>query len=220
MNVMVLLFYVQNVVASLLLGGKFVSRKDPVFKNFGIALLFDAIAFAIWSTAVITKPANLEDYISYGTVAFVISLVFLLAAGTQHLQKGTRMGVLAVGAIVGAGIFFLGGLSANPSTPGFSPEGFFFFNVHPLLQALYVFAFALTAIPAIQAIASKFGGAYTWLIRYGFIIQVAGGMLLITSISATASATALYLIGWTIGIVYFVLWATLLFNRKAWGGAQ
>jgi len=220
MNVMVLLFYVQNVVASLLLGGKFVGRRDPVLKNFGIALLFDAIAFAIWSFAVIAKPTNLDDYISYGTVAFIVSLVFLLAAGTQRLQKGTRMGVLVVGALAGAGIFLLGGLPANPSTPGFSPEGFFFFNVHPLLQALYVFAFAVTAIPAIEAIASKFSGAYASLVRYGFIIEVAGGILLITSISATASTTALYLIGWMIGIVYFVLWATLLFNRRAWDGVQ
>jgi|SRR3989344_3511665 len=220
MNVLVLLFYVQNVLASLLLGGKFVVKRDPVFKHFGLALLFDAVAFAIWSAAVITKPDNIEEYVSFGTMAFIVSLLFLLMAGTQRLQKGARFGVLIVGAIAGLGIFLLGGMPAYPSTPGFSPEGFFFFNVHPLLQTIYVFVFALTAIPAIEAVASKFKGSYAWLIRYGFILEVAGGMLLITAISQTANSTALYLIGWTIGIVYFVLAATLLFNRKAWAGAN
>jgi len=213
---MVIVFYVQNVLASLLLGGKFAIRRDPVSKNFGIALLFDAIAFAIWSAAVILKPEAIQEYISFGTMAFVVSLFFLLASGVQQFQKSARTTTLVIGAIVGIGIFFLGGLTSYPSLPGFSPEGFFFFNVHPLLQALYVFAFIIAAIPAIEAISSKFRGKFATLIRYGFILELAGGILLITSVSTMASAAALYLIGWVIGIVYFALWTTILFNRSIW----
>ena len=40
--------------------------------------------------------------------------------------------------------------------------------------------------------------------------------MLITS----TDVQVLYVTGWIIGIVYFVLWTTLLFNRKAWSGAN
>ena len=220
MNTSVLLFFIHNVLATLLLGGKFATRPNPVFKNFGFALLIEAVAFAIWSAAVILRPENLEQYVSIGTAVLIVSLLFLLAAGTQNLSSAKRWILLVVGAIVGAGIFYTGSLTAYPSLPGFSPEGFFFFNVHPLLQVLYILALALTAFPAIDAVASKFNGIYAVLVRYGFIIEVAGGIVLITAMSTNVSAPALYLVGWVIGIVYFALWATLLFNRKAWSSAS
>jgi hypothetical protein len=50
------------------------------------------------------------------------------------------------------------------------------------------------------------------LLRYGLIVQVVGGIMLITN----QDANVLYLTGWIIGIVYFALWATLLFDKKAW----
>jgi|GEM_PF-1502722 len=219
MNTLVLLFFAQNVIASALLGGMFVAKRDTVLRSFGIALLLDAAAFLIWSVAVVTRPSNLEDYVSIGTAVFIVSLVFLCRAGTQQFSQGMQRILMVVAAVIGAGIFYLGGLAANPSTPGFSADGFFFFNVHPFLQALYVFAFVLVAFPAIEALASRFTGAYRELIRYGFAVQVAGGVLLITAESVFSNAQALYFIGWTIGIVYFVLWATLLFRRSAWSNA-
>lgn len=219
---LVLLFFVQSVVASLLLGLKFVSKRGMVFKNFGIALLLDAAAFLIWSFAVITKPVHVEQYVSFGTIFFIISLVFMLAAGTQELSKKMQRTVMVLGVVVGATIFYLGGTPAFPSTPGFSPEGFFFFNVHPLLQALYVFAFVLVAFPAIEAVASKFKGGMTeWLVRYGFAAQVAGGVVLITSLSSTVGNTpALNFTGWAMGIVYLVLFLVLVLYKKAWSNVD
>jgi len=48
MNTLVVLFFVSNVLAAGLLGGKFLSKQEPVFRYFGIGLLFDAAAFAFW----------------------------------------------------------------------------------------------------------------------------------------------------------------------------
>ena len=216
MNPSVLLFFLHNVLATVLLGGKFVSKRDPVTKNFGIALLLDGVAFAIWSVAVALKPANLETYVTIGVFFFVASLIAFLNAGTQNMSPSARRSLLVLGVIVGAVVFYIRAF-VYPSMPSFSAGGFFFFNPHPIVQMIYIFGLALTAIPAIDALASKFQGVYAGLIRYGFIAEVVGGVILITSTNAgSANVSALLLTGWIIGLVYFLLWTTLLFSRKAW----
>lgn len=218
MNLAVVAFFLHSVLATVLLGSKFSSRKDTVLKYFGYALLLNAAAFAVWSVAVITRPENLQDYVSVGTVIFIVGLLALLAAGITHLSAGNRMTVLVVAALVGAAIFYLGRMPANPSLAGFSPDGLFFFNVHPLLQALYVIVLSVTAFPAIEAVARKFRGIYSLMIRYGFTAGVAGGAVLITTTTANSSIEGVTLIGWVIGIAYFVLWTTFVFGKKAWEG--
>lgn len=218
MNLPVLAFFLHNVLATVLLGGKFAKQGDPVFRNFGFALLLDALAFAVWSYAILARPTNLEDFVSWGTAIFIVSLLFLLNAGLQGAAQSLRRTLVIIGAVVGAVVFYVGGMAAFPSTPAISADGFFFFNVHPLLQALYVFMLALTAFPAIDAVARKFSGAYANLVRYGFTAAVAGGMILVTSTSMETAAQneALYLAGGILGLVYLVLWVSLVFNRKAW----
>lgn len=216
MNPFVLLFFLHNVLATVLLGGKFVSRREPVTKNFGIALLLDGIAFAIWSVAVALKPANLETYVTIGVLFFIASLIAFLNAGTQNMSPSARRSLLVLGVIAGAVVFYIRAF-VYPSTPSFSTEGLFFFNPHPIVQMIYIFCLALTALPAIDALASMFRGIYSSLIRYGFIAEVVGGVILITSTNAgSANVSALLLTGWIIGIVYFLLWTTLLFSKKAW----
>ena len=216
MNISVILFFLHNVFATVILGGKFVSRRDSVTKNFGIALILDGIAFAIWSAAVALKPANLETYVTIGVVFFIASLVMFLNAGTQNISPSARRPLLVVGAVVGAVVFYLRAF-VYPSAPSFSAEGLFFFNPHPIVQMLYIFGLALTALPAIDALASKFRSGYSALIRYGFIAEVVGGVILITSTNmGNTNSAALNLTGWIIGLVYFLLWTTFLFSKKAW----
>lgn len=216
MNSSVLFFFLHNVLAIFLLGGKFTSRRDPVTKNFGIALLLNGVAFAIWSAAVALRPQSLEYFVTAGVVFFIASLILFLNAGTQNLNSSTRKSLIVVGVLVGAVVFYIRAF-VYPSTPEFSSEGFFFFNPHPIVQMIYIFGLVLTALPAIDALASKFSGGYSALVRYGFAAEVVGGIILITSTNiGAANSTALYLTGWIIGLVYFALWFTLLFSRKAW----
>src|SRR3989344_6130014 len=101
MNIGVLLFFLHNILATALLGYKFVSSKDSVFKNFGIVLLLDSVAFAVWSAAVVLKPENLDLFVTVGAAFFITSLVFLLITGTQNMNTSTREMLVILGVVVG-----------------------------------------------------------------------------------------------------------------------
>ena len=214
MNSSVVLFFVSNVLATVLLGGKFVSRKDPLFKYFGIGLLLDAAAFAMWTIGYV-NPEQLLTFITFGAVAFLVSLVVFLYASLEQAPANTRLLVTVLGAVAVAGIFYVGRY-VDPANAFISPEGFLFFNLTPFVQMLYTFALALITLPVIDLVASKFKAPYSALVRYGLIAEVVGGIMLITN----KDAQTLYITGWIIGIVYFILWATLLFNRKAWSSTN
>ena len=189
------------------------SKKDPVFKYFGIGLLFDAVAFAFWTIGYVNSGLLL-NCVTFGAIALLISLVFFLYASLQnHSASGRTLGIV-LGAIAVIGIFLVGRYS--PNLAYISPEGLLFFNLTPLVQMLYVFALSLTFLPLTDLVASKFGSPFSALVRYGFIAQFVGGIMLITS----KDVQVLYITGWVIGVVYFVLWATLLFNRKAWSNTN
>ena len=212
MNLSVLLFFLCTVVATFLLGGKFVMRRnDHVFRSFGIALLLDAVAFLAWTFGLI-QPENLLPSVTFGAVIFLVSLVFMFHVSIQKIQQvSTRWLLMVVGIIAVCGIFYTGHY-IEPAHAYISEEGLFFFGLGPLVQMLYIFALAFAALPAIDSLASKFKSLYSGLIRYGFIAEVVGGIMLITS----KDVNVLYITGWIIGIVYFVLWTTLLFSHKAW----
>ena len=211
MNLLVLLFFLQNIIVTAILGYKFFSQKNSAFKNFGIALFLNTIAFAIWSFAIIQQATNLNNYVTAGAAAFITSLIFLLLEGTQEMKAGTRMSIVTIGIIIGV-VLFYARTFMYPSAPSISPEGLFFFNLQPVVQMLYIFGLGLAAFPAIEAVASKFKGSYASLVRYSFIIQVMGGVVLMTS----SNTQMLYILGWIMGSVYFVLCVTLLFSKKAW----
>lgn len=215
MNIGVLLFFLHNILATALLGYKFVVRKDPVFKNFGIALLLDCAAFVVWSAAILLKPTNLDLFVTVGAAFFIVSLVFLLITGTQKINTSTQGLLIITGVVFGAALF-IARTYIYPSAPAFSPEGLFFFHLHPIITMVYIFGLALTAFPAIDIVASKFKDPYSMLVRYGFIVEVAGGIILIT----TVDTQVLYIIGWLMGVAYLALWSILLFSRNAWKNVE
>jgi len=167
MNTSVVLFFVSNVVATVLLGGKFVSRKDPLFKYFGVGLLLDAAAFALWTIGYI-NPDQLLSFITFGAIGFLVSLVVFLYVSLQQTSASTNLLMTVLGAVAVAGIFYVGRYVA-PANAFISPEGFLFFNLTPLVQILYTFALALITLPVIDLVASKFKAPYSGLVRYGLI---------------------------------------------------
>jgi len=214
MNLLVAAFFLHNVLATLFLGFKFKGQSNPTFKNFGRALILISIAFAIWTTAILFN-LDLESYVTVGAAFFAAALVMLLAAGIQSLKTSQRHSIILWGSLLATALFLTRTL-IYPSQPGFSPEGLFFFSPHPIIQIAYIFGLALTALPAINAVADKLKGGVSYLVRYGFIAEVMGGIILITS----TATLVLYIAGWIIGITYFALWTTLLFNKKVWRGSK
>jgi len=211
MDILVVLFFVFNVLAATILGGKFFSKNDNyVFRSFGISLLLNAVAFAIWSFGVIS-PENLLPSVTLGAIVFLISLVFLFYTSIQNIQSAlTRKLLMLLGIIIVIGIFYVG--NTDPSQAYISPEGFLFFNLGPLVQMLYIFVLSLAIFPAIDLVASKFKSPYATIFRYGVIAEVCGGIMLITS----RDAHALYITGWIICLVYLVLLGVFTLNSKAW----
>ena len=57
---------------------------------------------------------------------------------------------------------------------------------------------------------------YSGLVRYGFIAQFVGGVMLITS----KDVQVLYITGWIIGSVYLCLWLVLFFSKNAWNSTK
>ncbi len=210
MNFSVVLFFLNNVFATTLLGGMFTRKSDPVLKNFGIGLLLDAVAFAFWSAGVLF-PNNLLTCITIGAICFLISLVFFVRAATQDMSARARSIMTGASIVAVCGIFFVGRYVA-PADAFISPEGFLFFNLTPLVQMLYIFALALASFPAIDAVSARLNRSVSNLVKYGLITEIAGGILLIT----ITDTQVLYMAGWVIGLVYFILWTTLLFRKNAW----
>ena len=190
-------------------GGKFVSKKDAVFKYFGIGLLLDAVAFAFWTIGYVNAVLSLIC-VTFGAIALLVSLVFFLHASLRNHSASTRVWGTVLGIVAAIGNFIVGRYS--PNLAYISPEGLLFFNLEPLVQMLYIFALAFTFLPLTDLVASKFSDPYAALVRYGFIVQFIGGIMLIVM----KDVQVLYITCWIIGIVYLVLWVTLLFSRKAW----
>jgi len=209
MNSLVVLFFAGNVLAAILLGRKFTSKSDSTLKYFGVGLLLNAFAFAMWTIGYVNS-SQLLNFVTIGAIAFLVSLVVFLFASLQKTSSNSRLIVTAIGILAIVGVFFVG--RASTAYAYISPEGLLFFNLTPLVQMLYIFALSLTTLPLIDLVASKFEGSYSALVRYGFIAQIVGGIMLITS----KDVQVLYITGWVVGTIYFVLWTTLLFSHKAW----
>ncbi len=212
MNSSVAIFFAVNVVAAALIGGRFLSKSDPVFKYFGIGLLFDALAFAFWTIGYINSSLLL-NCVTLGAISLLVSLVLFLYASLQNHSATDRILGTVLGIVVVIAIFMIGRYS--PNFAYISPEGLLFFNLTPLVQMLYVFALAFTFLPLTDLVASRLGSPYSALVRYGFIAQFVGGIMLIMS----KDVQVLNITGWIIGIVYLVLCA-VLFSNKAWNSAS
>lgn len=209
MNISVVAFFVHSVLASLFLGAKFAGRESKALKVFGYALLLDAVAFAAWLFGVL-QTNHLIISVTVGAVAYLLSLVLMLNASQQESGSSTRNIVTILGLIAVGVIFYIGHI--NPNFAFISNEGYLFFNLSPMVQMLYIVSLLLASMPIIHLVSSKFSSPYSTLVKYGFIAEVAGGVMLIVS----SNVQVLTVIGWAVGVVYLALWSTLLFNKNAW----
>ena len=211
MNTQVALYFVSNVIATLIVGAKFATKSEKTLKTFGDALLIAALAFALWTIGYLSQSMFLI-MVTAGAIALLISFYFFFRVSLHDISSNARMGFSILGIVVLLAIFIVGHYSATSAF--ISPEGFLFFNLAPFVQMLYIFALIIAAVPAMNYVASKFHGGYAALVRYGFLVEVAGGIMLITS----TDTSTLYVAGWVIGVVNLILWVTLLVSKKAWQG--
>ncbi|PSO46480.1 MAG: hypothetical protein BRC24_01740 [Parcubacteria group bacterium SW_4_46_8] len=217
MNTAVLIFFFHNVLATFLLGGKFLSQESYRLRLFGIGLLLDGIAFLIWAFAIINQvQESLEGDVFSGALFFLLSLLFFFFI-TINLRSTYLyvLGGIVFLILAGARIFAL------PSSPAII-EGFFFFNPHPFTEMFYILLMMLIAVPAIEVASREIPKlGFKNLFRYGFFTEVGCGIaLLVTSVTTVEMLTpakimSLYLIGTIAGVMYFALWTIFLFSPHA-----
>lgn len=210
MSYLVLLFFIHNVLATAILGVLFLKRGGSVAIPFGIGLLLDTIAFAAWGWALIS-PENLPNLVTLGAVAALVSFVAFLKAGTSDLARATQLRVLLAGAVF---VFatFIAGRYVYPSPKFISDDGLLMFNLHPLVQFLYITALVLAAAPTVEKVTLHFAEGYAVLLKSLLNFQIVGAIVLI----AIDDVLTLWIAGWCIGLAYFALWALLLFGKGAW----
>lgn len=210
MNPLVILFFAHTTLATALLGGRFLSKRIPFARYFGIALLLDAVAFGVWGTALVL-PAALPVLVTIGAVSALISFVFFLKAGMVDLPTSIQYPSLAAATAFVAATFYVGRY-VFPTPKFISGEGFLFFNMHPFVQVMYIAGLLLTTFLAIEKIGTVVADRVSILVKFLLVIQVIGTIVLITNIDTLS----LLVVGWCMGLSYFALWTMLLFRKGIW----
>ncbi len=210
MNPLVLLFFIHTTLATALVGGIFLRRKQAVARYFGAGLLLQTVGFASWTMALLV-PEHLSNLVTIGAVLTLISFVLFLRAASEDVPTVLRMSMVVLGGIFVFATFYVGRY-VFPTPKFISEEGFLIFNLAPFVQLLYITALVLVAVPLIEKLAALFRPRYALFIRYALGLQVVGAIVLITSVDILSLLVA----GWAIGVSYFVLWFTLLFRKEVW----
>lgn len=210
MNIAVLLFFLHTTIATTIVGGVFVKREGALAKYFGLGLLLETVAFAAWGLAIV-MPDMLATMVTVGAVLTLVSFLFFMRAGIDHMAPSQRMTALFIGTLFVVGTF-VAGRYVFPTPKFISDEGFLFFNLAPFVQLMYVTMLLVVSMPLVAKVASLFKEGYDTLVTYTLIIQVVGAVTLITSTDPQSLLAA----GWAIGIAYLLLWVTLLFGKDIW----
>lgn len=176
-------------------------------KATGRALMLTGLSFAIWSAAVITKPAGtmLNFWISAGAFIYIGALVFFTKAAVSSLPAAQQQ-LSLVAAVVYAVVMWFVRL-ALPSNPGFSADGLFFFQPHDVVKFMYVVLMVLVILPAIHKTAEDIRVKDQFTARMfsaALTANMIGGILLLVSVM-NLQDTLMYLVGWGMAIAQLLL---------------
>ena len=194
------LFFVAGTGAMWFLAYKFWSAKAALFKHFGAGLALYGLGFAAWSVAVFTK-SDVDLWTTIGVIPFAIANFFFLMAATEKMKASARTLVLFGGVAYLVALFFLRTF-VYPSSPGFSDEGLFYFHAQPPVIALYILAFTLSLLPAINAVSQALKDKTLRIVsQVAFTILAVGGIILVTSYDDDLQTIN----GWVMGITWIVV---------------
>lgn len=207
MNYMVAVFFL-FVTACLLISGALLPRRvaSRAGQHFGGGLIATGLAFAIWSYAVIGQmEAELSMFVWAGLIVLMLgTLLFASAATADRGQTAQEMAVLVT--FIFAVILAVVRLT-YPSAPGFSEQGLFFFNPHPVVQFLEILLLSATILPAALVVSRHFRQPFPGQVFLTSLVAIhLGALVLITSIDETL----LWLIGWELGVASLLLVMTAI----------
>ena len=198
----VLFFFILGTLAFAFLAFRFVSGNGYGFRMFGIGLGLLAVAFAVWSVIVGTKPADLTLLTTMGVIPFATANVFFVAAGTSDFGAKARTTLITIATVVIAALFVIRTF-INPSKPSLSENGLFYFNADPLAILLYVIVFAGALMPAVHIVSYHVENARTAIFTRLFfnVVTLAAVVLLVSKDDELQVLNGYVLLAGLIGLV-------------------
>jgi len=172
--------------------------------RFSIGLGLIAVAFAVWSFAVVTKPAAdvLYIWVTVGLLLVLGSLLFFISAATLDLPRQQQQ--IALGAGAAFAILLIVVRLFYPSSPYFSPNGYFYFGQQPIVKLMTIILLSATIIPVVLTLArdirEKSAFAANAFIAACFT-ELVGAVLLLSN----TEDDFLFLVGWVMGAAFLLL---------------
>ena len=205
-NYSVVGFFAAGTVILAFLGWRFIAAPVPIFRQFGMGLACFSVSFAIWTTIVWIHPSNLDLWNTVGVAAFMPGYFFFLSVVAHNWSSGNRRLILGIAGVYLVTLFALRTF-IQPSEPGFSENGLFYFNAQPAPLLLYIVSFAGTLTPAVYAVSQTF--TVRWLGRVtlvSFNIIIMCGIVLLSSYDDELQIYN----GYLMGIGFLALFAAFL----------
>lgn len=150
-NGSVVAFFILSTFLLGVLGFKFKQTGSQPFANFGLGLLLVAAAFLIWTYIVAAHPDNIQAITTLGVIPFMASFVLFLLAATSGVSAKYRVPFYVTGIAV-LSAFIVVRFLLFQSDPGFTDNGYFAFNVDPVVLYFYAMVAAFSFIPAVYVV--------------------------------------------------------------------
>jgi hypothetical protein len=160
----------------------YLRAKASIHRWFGGGLLLTGIAFLCWAYVTGFRPEALGLFTTIGALLFLASLIsFFISYVHSITKKRARAAYWVIGALALVAFLTLRFVFFQ-SDPGFSPDGFFSFNIDQIVVYGYVVLLACSIAPATFAVAAKMKNlVLAGVTRFGFSLITIGTAILLTS---------------------------------------
>ncbi|MFM6980849.1 MAG: hypothetical protein ACKOWE_05545 [Micrococcales bacterium] len=162
---------------------RFASAKKAPYTHFGFGLAAFSLAFLVWAYIVISVPSAemLSTLMTVGVVPFVAGFLLLVSSATYDWKSSNRTLILSIAVVFLVGLFVLRTF-VLPSEPAFSDNGLIYFNADPIIELMYVLAFAGGFMTSLQVVSRSISDRLTAaLTRIFFNVVVVCGVILLVS---------------------------------------
>lgn len=180
-NALVVAFFVASTLMAAYLGIKFFKIKKQPMVSFGLGLILIAIAFLVWTYMVLFHPNNMGLLVSIGALPFMGAFIAFLVSAVSNVKAKYKIPLYAINLSILA-IFIILRFFVFESNPGFTPEGFFAFNVDPAVLYFYALLLSFNFIPALYVVGRHIKKDIPRIgIELGLTLVAVGLVIMVTS---------------------------------------
>ena len=180
-NYSVVAFFATSTLMLGYIGYKFRSIKKQPMANFGNGLLLVGLAFLVWLYIVGTHPSHISAIVNVGMLLLAASFVMFLFAATSGVDIKYRFPLYLINAAI-LTTFIILRYFIFDSNPGFTSNGYFAFNVDPVVTYFYALITSFNFIPALYVVGRQLKNDVLRIaIELGLTLVGVGMVIMITS---------------------------------------